>query len=256
MSSLKQALSRGEVVCGAGATTFAPAIVETYGAAGMDFVWIDFEHKGPSSSDGRTLENLVRAAECAGTELLVRLPRLDPALARKVLDAGVQNVLFPRVKTAVEVRRIARATTFVYDGEPGERGVANARASNWGAGGFEPANDPPGFGVMIETARAVENLEAILSVPGLDFAYLGPADLSISLGYPFETDHPEVRDAIDIIRTECDEVGVPLGRSVNDPAVVQDAVDEGWQLLRYGDEIDALRQRLAEFDADVWTATN
>lgn len=251
MGRLGRRLSEGELVRGVGATTFDPAVVETAGDAGMDFVWLDFEHKGPSPSDSRTLENLVRAAERTETELLVRTPTAEPWLVRRVLDAGVSNLLLPRVESAAEVRRAIHASAFDYDDGPGGRGGAVSFASGWGREGYEPADDSPTVGVMLETAAAVEHLTEILAVPGLDFAYLGPADLSISLGRPFETDHPEVRDAIDAIRTECEAANVPLGRSVSDPEAVPDAVEDGWQLLRYGDEIAALRQRLTEFDSHL-----
>lgn len=250
MSRLGQRLSEGKLLRGVGASTFAPAVVETAGAAGMDFVWLDLEHKGPSPADSHALEELVRAAGSADTELLVRLPSTEPWLVRKVLDAGVSNVLLARVETASELRRGVRATEFVYDDEPGGRGGAVSLASDWGRTDYEPRGDPA-VGAMLETASAVENLEAILEVPGLDFAYLGAADLSISLGHPFETDHPAVEEAVDSVREGCEEAGVPLGQSVDDPEAATAAVEEGWQLLRYTDDLSALRRRLAEFDASV-----
>lgn len=251
MSDLIRSLSRGDVVRGAGATTFSPAVVETYGSAGLDYVWLDFEHKGPSPSDSHALESLVRAAERAGVELLVRLPNAEPWLVRKVLDTGVDNLLFPRVETAQDVRRAARTTTFEYEGEPGGRGASNSRASDWGTRGFEPVNGDPGVGVMIETADAVENFDAILSVPGLDFAYLGAADLSVSLGRPFEMDHHAVREAVASVEKRCRATGTPLGRSVSTPQDVPEAVADGYRLLRFGDELGAVRRRLAEFDDEL-----
>ena len=251
MGRVGRRLSDDQIVRGVGATTFDPAVVETAGSAGMDFVWLDLEHKGPSPSDSNALENLVRAAERSDTELLVRPPTPEPWLVRKILDAGVSNLLLPRVESADEVRQAIRATEFVYADAPGGRGGAVSFASDWGREGYEPDENSPTVGVMFETAAAVEQLEEILAVPGLAFVYLGPADLSISLGHPFETDHPSVREAVKSIRQGCEEADIPVGRSVAEPEAVADAVDEGWQLLRYVDEIDALRQRLAEFDANV-----
>lgn len=255
MSDLSRMLDEEHVVQGAGATTFAPAIIEAYGAADVDFVWLDFEHKGPSPADSQTLEHLVRAAECADTELLARLPTPDPWLVRKVLDTGVQNVLLSRVETATEVRRAARAMAFTYDDGPGERGVANSRDSDWGDEGYEPTSDTPGLGVMLETAAAVENLESVLSVPGLDFAYLGRYDLAVSLGHPFQTEHPEVDEAVAAIREACEAADTPLGRSVSKPESVASAVEDGWRLLRFGDEINAVRRALTEFTEDLTDST-
>lgn len=262
MSELAERLRDGEVVRGMGATAFAPALVEVYGNLGLDFVWLDFEHKGPSPADSHALENLVRAADGTGTELLVRLPTGDPWLVRKVLDTGVANLLVPRVETAAEIRKVARAMSFTGEeaagGEAGDgneaenvtgdRGVGNSRASGWGGEGYEPGNRSPGLGVMVETAAAVERIDEILSVPALDFVYLGAEDLAVSLGHPFETDHPEVGAAVDATTAACRDAGIPLGRSVGSPAAVSEAVAEGWRLLRYGDEMGAVRRAVADFE--------
>lgn len=248
MSRLSRKLSRGEIVRGVGASTFAPSVVETAGKARMDYVWLDFEHKGPSAADSRALENLVRAADGVDTELLVRLPTAEPWLVRKVLDTGIQNLLLPRIETATEVREATRASTFEYDGAAGTRGGSISAATAWGQDGYEPTGDTPAVGVMLETAAAVENLEEILAVHGLAFGYLGSADLSVSLGYPFEMDHPAVEDAIATIKDTCETADVPLGRSVSYPQEVVEAVSNGWQLLRYGDDLTALRRRIARFE--------
>lgn len=259
MSELAERLRDGEVVRGMGATTFAPALVEVYGRLGLDFVWLDFEHKGPSPADSHALENLARAADGTGTELLVRLPNADPWLVRKVLDTGVSNLLVPRVETAAEVRRVARAMSFTGeeaagDGDgnaSGDRGVGNSRASGWGDEGYEPGNRSPGLGVMVETAAAVERIDEVISVPALDFVYLGTEDLAVSLGHPFETDHPEVGAAVDAATAACRDAGIPLGRSVGSPAAVSEAVADGWRLLRYGDEMGAVRRIVADFEGGL-----
>lgn len=247
MSELSDRLAAGEVVCGAGASTFAPAVVEVYGALGLDFVWLDLEHKGPNPADSQAVEHLVRAADAAGVELLVRLPTCAPWQVRAVLDAGVSNLLFARVETATEVRRAARAATVTYDDEPGARGVGVCRASDWGTGGYEPSNATPGVGVMIETAAAVDNLGDIFAVPGLDFAYPGAADLAVSLGHPFEPEDSVVQEALAAVTEAARAAGVPLGRSVTTVESVSNSVEQDWQLLRFGDELGAIRRSLTRF---------
>lgn len=245
MSELSDRLAGGEVVCGAGASTFAPAVIEVYGALGLDYVWLDLEHKGPSPGDSHAIERLVRTAEAADLELLVRLPTGAPWLVRKVLDTGVSNLLLARVETAAEVRRAARAATVAYDDEPGARGIGVSRASGWGSGGYEPTNDAPGLGVMVETAAAIDDIDDILAVPELDFAYPGAADLAVSLGHPFEPDDAVVQEALATVTEACRDAGVPLGRSVTAAESVPDLVEEGWQLLRFWDELAAARRSLA-----------
>jgi 2-dehydro-3-deoxyglucarate aldolase len=247
MSELSDRLAAGEIVCGAGASTFAPAVVEVYGALGLDYVWLDLEHKGPSPADSNALERLVRAADVADVELLVRVPTGAPWLVRKVLDTGVSNLLLARVETAAAVRRAARAATVAYDDEPGARGIGVSRASGWGSDGYEPTNDAPGLGVMVETAAAVDAIDDILAVPGLDFAYPGAADLAVSLGHPFEPEDAIVQEALATVTEACRDAGVPQGRSVTAAESVPDLVEDGWQLLRFGDELGAVRRSLARF---------
>jgi 2-dehydro-3-deoxyglucarate aldolase len=251
MSRLSELLSGGEVVVGAGATTLAPSVIEVYGALGLDYVWLDLEHKGPSPADSQSLEHLARAADAADVELLARLPTADPWLVRRVLDTGFSNLLLARVETAAEVRRAARATVVSYDGNTGERGVGVSRASDWGTGGYEPENDSPGLGVMVETAAAVDNLEAILTVPGLDFVYPGAEDLAVSLGHPFDAGDAVVQDAITDVVDASHEAGVPLGQTVSGPETVPDVISDGWQLLRFGDELDAVRRTVGAFQAHL-----
>lgn len=240
---------RGGVALGARATDPAPTLVEVYGSIGLDFAWLDFEHSGPSAVDGPVFEDLTRAAEVGDVDLLVRLPSGDPELVRKALDAGVRNVLVPRIETAAEVREAVRAGRFRYDGEPGERGAAAARAATWGATPddyVEREDETVCVGAMIENETAVANLAEILSVPELGFVFVGPSDLSISLGHPRETDHPAVEEAVESVRAAAVEAGVPVGCIANDPETARAAIDDGYQLLRIGDELSAARTVLGE----------
>jgi 2-keto-3-deoxy-L-rhamnonate aldolase RhmA len=240
-------LEANDVALGARATATSPTLVEVYGSLGFDFVWVDLEHTGPSADDATALEHLVRAANLAGTELLVRIPGREPHTVRKVLDAGVRTVLVPRVETAAEVRAVVRAGRFVYDGGPGDRGAAAGYSSRWG-------NPPDGYpakedetvriGVMLENETAVENVDDILAVPELGFVFVGPSDLSISLGHPFETTHPDVLDAIETIRAAAIGANVPLGGIRNRVEEAREAIEDGYQILRIGDEVSAVRSIL------------
>lgn len=245
MNNIRGRFERSEAVLGVRAETFSPVLVEVYGRLGFDFVWLDFEHGGPSLYDSTALGSLVDAAERAAIELLVRPPSGDPPLIHKVLDAGIRTLLIPRIETAEEVRRAIRATQFVYDDGPGDRG--------WGFGAGHPA-DADEFaehadesvlvGTMIEHRRAVENIEDILAVPNLGFAFIGANDLSISLGYPRETDHPEVREAIERVENACLDAGVPFGAPRHDTETAATALETGYRILRIGDEVGAVREIL------------
>ncbi|MEA1931871.1 HpcH/HpaI aldolase family protein [Halohasta litorea] len=249
-NGFRRAVENGETIFGAACATFSPTVIETLGTVGMDFVWLDFEHGGPSPYDSTVFEELTRAAEAGDTELLVRLPKPEPALVRKVLDAGVRTILIPRIETADQLRPALEAAHFAYDGDVGDRGVGVGRTSEWEGyvdshiGGED---SEVLVGTMIENQQAVENIEEVLSLPGLGFAFLGPADLSMSLsgGDPLDKNPEQLQAAIDRTREACLEAGVPIGRIQNDPIAAREAVEQGFQIVRIGGDTGAIRSTLS-----------
>ena len=243
------AISEGETAIGARTVTRSTTFIGVYAELGFDFTWVDLEHGGMSPLDAQAVEPLVWAAEAADIDLLVRLPSGDPHVIRKVLDTGVRTVLIPRVETAEEVRSAVEAARFTYEGAPGERGVASSKASRWGADfdGYADREDrSTTVGVMLENRTAVDNLEEILAVPELGFVFIGPADLSVSLGKPLETADPEVVATIDEIREAGLAADVPVGRIVNDVEKAVEAIDAGYSILRIGGEVGPTRTVLGD----------
>ncbi len=250
-NGFRQALETDETLVGAACGTFSPTVVELLGSVGFDFVWLDFEHGGPSPYDSTVFEELTRAAETGGIELLVRLPEPNPPLVRKVLDAGVRTILIPRVETAAELRQAVAAAYFSYEGDVGDRGVGLGRTSEW-EGYVEShiggEDEQVLVGTMIENQTAVDNIEQILSVSKLGFVFVGPADLSMSLsgGEPLHTTADQLETAIERTRTACLDAEVPIGRIQNDPADAREAIEQGYQIVRVGGDIGAIRSTLAE----------
>ncbi|WP_137285763.1 HpcH/HpaI aldolase family protein [Halorussus salinisoli] len=237
-------LDEERAVLGARVSTTDPAIVEVYGGLGLDFAWIDLEHTGRSPYDSRYLEELTRAADASGIDLLVRLPSGEPPVVRKVLDAGVKTILIPRIESPSDVRRAVRASRFVYEDEPGTYGGGAGRDSSWGdVSTVDPSDhdETVSVGCMIETKSAVDNVDEVVAVPGLDFAFVGPADLSISLGHSLEKDHPDVRRAMEKARDACLDAGVTAGWVTDDTSDAESAIEAGYRLLRIGDEIASVR---------------
>lgn len=242
-------LDDGASAVGVLSTIVHPNLVELYGSIGLDFVWLDLEHAGPSATDAERIENVARAADLAGIEVVLRLPTGDPSLVRKCLDTGVRNVLVPRVETAAEVRRCVEAAHFSYDGGVGDRGLAAVRANRWGEDmdRYTARSDREvRVGVMIETEAALENLEDILAVDDLGFAFIGPWDLSHSLGHPLEEHHETVQAAIETVEEACAEAGVPLMGFVGDEDDAVEKVEAGYQLLVAGSDVDTLRSAMGE----------
>ena len=256
---LRDELEHGETVIGARAKTHAPALIEVYGGLGLDFVWLDLEHGGPSPYDTAALESYTRAADAAEIDLLVRVPTNDPPVIRKVLDTGVRTILIPRMDTAEQLRRAVEASRFEYDGETGERGWAAGRAAAYGENMDDYAAHEDAsvlVGTQIESAEAVENVEEILDVPEIGFAIVGHGDLAASMGHVGNPDHPDVQEAIDTARDACLDAGVPIGRVPDGVDDARRAAENGYQVLRIGDEIEAVRSvvgdRVRELrDADV-----
>lgn len=251
---LAERLDRGDTTVGVLSTVVHPTLVELYGSMGLDFVWLDLEHAGPDPYDAERIENLARAADVSGVEVVLRLPSTDPALVRKVLDTGVRNVLVPRVETAAEVRESVEAAYFAYDDGVGDRGLAGVRANHWGRDVddyTERSDREVRVGVMLENERALGNLDAILAVEDLGFAFVGPWDLSHSLGHPLDEDHDRVQAAVADIEAACADAGVPVMGFLGDDEDPAEKAAAGYQLLVVGTDVDALRAGVGERAAAV-----
>lgn len=246
---LREVVESGETALGARVGTFSPEIIELYGELGLDYAWLDFEHGGPSAYDSHQLGTYVRAGAAAGLDLMTRLPNADPALVRRVLDAGVKTILIPRVETTADLEPAINASRFEIGGEVGDRGIGGERSSRWGnfpADYLEREDDSVLVGAMIENESAVRNLDEILSLPELGFVFVGPADLSVSLGHPLEKDHPRVQEAIEAIRKASLASDIPIGRIVADGSDGTSAIENGYDILRIGGEISSTRQVLSD----------
>lgn len=236
------------VVLGARSSTFHPVVIDAYGDLDLDFVWLDLEHAGPSPYDAGAVSELARVANANEIELLVRVPEANPPLVHKVLDAGVQTLLVPQVETAKEVRDAVRTTQFRYDGAPGDRGYGGPPPWWRGPGDdfTDRADDLVVVGAMIEHEQAVEAIDDILTVPDLGFVFVGAHDLSVSMGYPGNPEHPEVKAAIETVEEAATSAGMPLGAPIHDTAKAADAIERGYQFLRIGDEVDAIKTSLSD----------
>ncbi|MFD1514050.1 HpcH/HpaI aldolase family protein [Halomarina rubra] len=245
-NGLRRIVEDGDTAFGVLDGLYSPALVELYGEFSFDFVWLDLEHAGPSVYDAPTLEHLLRAADATDTELLVRLPSPDPAMVRKVLDAGVRTAFVSRVETAEEARRVVEAARFTYDGGPGQRGMAAPRARRWGHVEDYPTVEDREtlLGVTVESLRAVEHLDDILAVPELGFVFVGPLDLSVSTGHPGQVDHPDVEAAVETVRDRCLDAGVPVGNLTFGMDDVHRKVEQGYQILNVGSTMAALSETL------------
>lgn len=194
--TFKQRIGAGEALAGSFVMAASATVAEMCGYAGFDFVVLDQEH-GPSGPE--TLEHQIRAAETSGAAALVRVPWSARWLIQQALDAGALGIVVPHVTTVEEAREIVRAAHYP---PYGVRGLATtARAGLHGNVTTDEhlarGRDRTTVILQIEDREALENVRDIASVEGVDALFIGPADLSASLGHPGKPDHPDVVAAID-----------------------------------------------------------
>lgn len=229
---LREKLSQGQVVYGAFCGIASPDLVEMLGYAGCDFVIVDGEH---GAIGIETIQALVTAARAAGAVPLVRVNSPDPRPILQALDVGAFGVHVSTVTTREQAERCVQAARYFPLGNRGMFG--SGRASQYGlvapAEYMRWANEQPLVIVAIETVEGVKNLPEILAVPGIDILFIGPADLSQSLGVPFQMDNPLVIETMSQIIARARQAHVIVGTNVGTPEQAARWVGQGVQLISF-----------------------
>lgn len=225
--SLRDALLEGPVV-GTFQVIGHPAVTELLAIGGAEVIVIDSEH---AALDATTIEGLVRAGDVHRARLLVRVPAMEPYLSIG-LDMGVAGVVIPHVQDGAQAREIVRATRFP---PLGERGIGPARAAMFGldmAAYLASADNELVVVAMVETRRGVENVDEIVSVPGIDVIFIGPTDLAASLGTAFGSE--QHLDAIETVIAAALAAGKVVGIHCADAADARRWADRGVRFLLIG----------------------
>lgn len=196
-------------VIGVFSKTEDPAFIEAMGYAGLDFVIIDLEH-GPNNI--QNIQNLIRAAQISGVFPIVRVKEENPSVMAEALDIGAGGIQVPQITTKAEAEAVMKRTKFA---PLGERGVCRfVRAANYSAKDrFEYFNDANKTVTVlqIEGQKGIENLDDILEVEGIDVIFIGPYDLSQSLGITGDIDNPLVENKMLEIISKCNEKNITVG---------------------------------------------
>ena len=229
-SNLKARLQAGEQLMGTMVTVPDPTIAEILAATGFDWLFIDGEH-GPL--DTREVLSILQAV---GDQVpcVVRVPTCAEAPIKKMLDIGAAGIIVPQVNTAEQAADVVRYAKYAPEGA---RGVGLARAHGYGGRFAEylaNANEDVLVVVQAEHALAVENIEEIVRVEGVDAVLLGPYDLSASLGKMGEVTDPVVTHAIDKITAACKVVSMPLGYFGVSAEAIKPYAEQGYTLLVAG----------------------
>src|SRR6266404_5483887 len=193
-NTFKAALQRGETLIGMWSGFANPTAAEIVAGAGYDWIMIDGEH---SPNDLQTIFAQLQAIEPYPTRAVVRVPIGDWVIIKQYLDLGAQTLLVPMVESAEQARTIVRAARYPPAGVRGIGG-STTRATRWGRAGkyLQEANGEVCLLVQMETRAGFEKLDEILAVEGVDGVFIGPSDLSASMGHLGNPGHPEMQKVI------------------------------------------------------------
>lgn len=247
-NTIRQALARGDTVTGIILFTGSPMVVELAAAAGIDFVIVDMEH---SALDLDRCAHVIRAAGAAGITSLVRVPAVDAALIKKLLNLGAAGIAVPHADRE-NCTAALRAVRYAPDGE---RGVCTiVRSAGYAPGDWDEhvrkANREVMVIPLLEDKETIADFETLAAMPGLEVFFVGPTDLSISLGVPHATfDEPAMSAALDKVVAAAKQHGKYVMTTIGnrlDPGYGESVKRRGVQLIVLGTDghlfLDACRR--------------
>jgi len=238
-ASLRQQLRGNDYPVGTWISIGHPSVAEMSASLGFDFLLVDTEHTTMSLE---TVENVVRAADAAPgeTETVVRVPWNDHVRIKRVLDIGVDGVMVPMVESAAQARDLVSATRYPPEGD---RGIAAGRATDYGLRFEEYVRNADGSiltVVQIETERGLENVGDIAAVDGIDALFVGPADLSGSLGVFGQWNSERFVAAIDEVVETSQSADTPVGTLTLATEDIPVRLDQGFDFLVVGKDMSTL----------------
>ena len=238
-NNLKEVLKEGKNVFGPFMKFTDPAAVEIMGFAGFDFVIIDAEH-GPISM--QSAQNMIRSAETVNITPIIRVANNDESLILRALDIGAQGVEIPQINCKSDALRAVKSVKY---SPQGERGVCRyVRASNYSSMDkfkyFKSANEETMIIAHIEGVEGINNLDEILSVPGIDVIFIGPYDLSQSLGIPGQVNNSLVVEKMKEVVLKCKQNKIAVGTFADDIETAKSWVSLGVQYMSFSVDVGIL----------------
>lgn len=217
------------------------SITELLCDIGFDFIWIDMEHTPIGKKD---VHFHIMAAKGTGVATFVRVAWNDPVLVKPILEMDPSGIIFPFIKTASEAKKAVSSCLYP---PKGIRGFGPRRSIKYGITDIkkylEIADSKIWKIMQIEHVDAVENLEEILNVEGVDAVMMGPNDLAASLGYLGQNNHIEVKKVMDIAAKKIVKSGKPFGISIGyDPATIKEWIERGVNYIEIGNDVSFLLQ--------------
>jgi len=214
ITTIREKLSMGECSVGSWMQIPNSSVAEIMGQAGYDWIAVDMEHGAISVSQ---LPDIFRALELGNTLPLVRIAQGHPKDCKLALDAGAGGVIIPMVDSSEQLKLIRDACCWP---PAGNRGVAFSRANLFGKhfNDYNTEAQKPLLVAMIEHINAVEKLESIVEVDGLDAILIGPYDLSASMGLTAKFNHPDFQEVINQVKQVCENAKIPFGIHIVEPS--------------------------------------
>ena len=208
----------------------SPEIAEILCSAGFDWLFVDLEHSALSIKDAQA----ILQAASPKVPCVIRVPLNDEIWIKKSLDTGLSGIIVPQILSAEEAAQAVRWCKYPPEGS---RGFGIARAQGYGANFktyVDSANADIAVILQIEHITTIDNIEAIVRVPGIDCLFIGPYDLSVSMGKMGQVNDPEIQDAIARVKQCADEVGIPTGIFGASPEAVRPYIEDGYSLIAIG----------------------
>jgi 2-keto-3-deoxy-L-rhamnonate aldolase RhmA len=248
--SLRERLRQGDVLLGQMVLElFTPGIGPMLASCGLDFVIFDMEH---GRCDLALLAEMV--ASCRGSDIvpIARVPDVAYAPLSRALDIGARGVMVPRVETRQQAEDIVSQLRYAPQGRRGVAlGIAHDLYRAGDASFFARANEETVVVVLLETEKAYQNLEEIISVPGVDVAWMGHYDLTVSMGIPAQFDHPRFLGAMDALVEVCRRHGVAPGFLPPTPEAAAHWIEKGFRAISLGSDIGVFLDGVRRFRAHL-----
>jgi 2-keto-3-deoxy-L-rhamnonate aldolase RhmA len=248
---MKRRLQNGERVLGTFVSEVrSPNVAHLLAQAGFDFFVLDNEHGSYSSE---SVSDMIAGARGAGIDIIVRICEINRESILKPLDAGAAGLLVPQVNTAAEAAEIVRHAKYPPQGR---RGAALRRPHNRyarvdAADYLKQANDDTFLGVQAESRQAIDNIDAIAAVEGIDCVFAGPFDLSVDLGIPGQFDHADEVAAIDAMVAACRRRHKASGILMFDAAALRPWIAKGVTFVTYSSDVTLLADAAAQAVAEL-----
>ncbi len=250
-TTLKAALRENRLlrVLGLGQFCYPKLIEQVALLGGYDAVWLDQEHVGLTIPQ---IEDACRAARAGGIDAFVRLNATDYTSVMRVLEAGSSGMMISMVRTVEQVKDLVRWGKFHPQGQRGVNGsgIDGRFGSMPFAEYLRQSNERALLGVQIEHIDAVEAIDGILAVPGVDFLFFGPADLSQSMGIPGELDHPRLWQAMERVVAACAARGMPWGTLAFSLPFARRCVGLGCRILGVGLDVWVVQKGIQAYKAE------